>query len=127
MFQIDFDVKAIGPQDIKFPKDAKEGEPQVILTIRPYPMSKSTSRFRKVEGSDDLEIVLSGAETKRIYMYCLMKWKDLVDKNGKEVKYSEENKERIFDYENIFQTGIPAFVIAKSKALEQVKEDAEKN
>ena len=127
MFQIDFDLEDTQEKEYKFPEDAKEGEPQAILTIRPYPESMANMIIRKIDNQDGVEMVLSKAEQKKAFIYAWIGAKDLVDKNGKEIKFTEKNKSLIFDFEHIWKTGIPAFVLSKSGALYLAKEEEEKN
>lgn len=120
------DLTGVEPKEYQFPENSIEGQPTATLTIQPYPNSMSSSIIRASVGGGT-EFVMTGGENKRIFTYCLVSAKGFCDRNGKEIPMTEENKSRIFDYEHIFQTGLPAFVLEKSRALATAKAEQEKN
>jgi hypothetical protein len=70
----------------------------VELLIKPYPTRKG------LENKDESKI-------KDIYDHCLAGWKNIYDADGKEIKFNEENKDKIFDYMKPFLSFISEKVL----------------
>jgi len=95
-----------------------EFQPGVELKIRPCPASMSNIVMR------DGSMVISGEDQCRIFIYCLVDWKNVVDANDKPLPCSEEVKRKIFDFG---LGGIAPFVLRKVRLLEEEKQAEEKN
>jgi len=80
------------------------------LELRPYPTGRNDIVF-----SANQEMTITGEQRKKIFMYSLMNWKGLLDVNDKEIPYSLETKEKIFDY-NL--GGIAGFVYQYNTTFE---------
>jgi len=63
------------------------------LKLRPYPTGRNDIVF-----SSGRELTVTGKQRKKIYMYSLMGWKGLNDGSGKEIPYTNDVKELIFDH-----------------------------
>lgn len=124
MFELD--LSGAEPKEYMFPEGAKEGEPTATVTIRPFPKSLSTSITRRGENGK-IEHVFTGEDDKKVFVYCLVKATGFCDKNGKEIPMTDVNKSNIFDFEYIYNTGLPSFVINKALSMTSAKEEQEKN
>ena len=67
-------------------EDAGDG---VEFKIQPFKAS-----LRSIRPGDDLTSVLHKQS-----IYCLIGWKGIKDVNGEEVKYTEDNKKFLLDYD----------------------------
>jgi len=97
-------------------KEPSEDKP--YLQIRPYPLSRANAVF------SEKGIVLRGEDQCEVFKYCLTGWKNFVDANDKELKLTEEVKQKIYDF-NL--QGIAGFVGRIARIAEIRKESEEKN
>ena len=89
------------------------------LEIEPYPRD-----LRNFGMTPDGNLLISGKEQKKIFMRSLKNARNLTGADDKDIKLTEEIKEKIFDYQML---GIPNFVITESTGFNLQKEEAEKN
>lgn len=142
MFKIN--LKGAEPVEYAWP-EGKPKDQQAKLTIRPFPVSNSEVKMRKNVGKDDkdggdfnLEFIKEGKENKDIYLYCLLKAEGLTDQEGEKldieakisVPMGDGNvkmsvKEFIYDY--CFDSGLPGFVLKKSRMIEEEVEEEKKS
>jgi len=112
--------------DFKKTESKKYPFKEATLEIRPYPASMSTTIVRQSEDGKT-EMVISGVDKKKAFMFAFKSAKNLGDINGKDLVLTDEVKGKIFDFEHILKTGIPDFVLKESGALQKVEEAEEKN
>ncbi len=90
-----------------------------VLRIRPFPQSMDVQEIIPGGG-----IVMDGGQALKKFMYCLVGWSGVLDRNGNPVPCTEEAKKMVFDAN---MKGIPRFVRLKSEQFFQDKAVAEKN
>lgn len=88
------------------------------LLIRPYPAESATMTINQ-EG-----VLISGKQQKKIFLYCLTGWENVVDANEQPLECTTAVKETIFKHR---LGGIVDFVIGKSYEFQNKKKDQEKN
>ena len=101
----------------EIPEAPADGE-GFAISIRPYPASLSNLLVK------DDGVVISGEEQLKVFDYCVVAFHNLFDSNGKEIKATKANKKVIYDRQ---VSGIPQFVIGKSRLFDREKETQEKN
>ena len=119
--QLDFTNLSYDPKWYNFETGKaadKPGKTGAFLKVRPYPASMSNI----IVTENGIE--LSGKNQADVFMYCLTDWAGIFDAKEKKLKCSEEIKKKIFDFS---MSGIPGFVIQKSKLFEKEKAGMEKN
>ena len=104
-------------KEFDFDRNVTEVFPR--LRIQPVPRSMIDYTLSREGG-----ITMSGAADKRIFMYALMAWENVVDSQGKSIKLTSRLKESLFD-ESIL--GIANFVLLKVQKLQTAKGEQEKN
>jgi hypothetical protein len=88
------------------------------LTIRPYPQSRSDVGFKN--GT----MIISGINTRDMFMYCLTEWDGVSGSDDKPLKMTDDIKKMIYDFrlgsitnEKDEVTTMSDFVIAEARKL----------
>jgi hypothetical protein len=118
--KLDFTGLSYAPKwyDFETGKPILAPEEKPALQIRPYP-----PELRKLILKDG-GIVINGAESQKIFMYCLTGMANFIDASDKQIVCSEAVKAEIYKYD---MAGIPLFVLGKSREYENAKAASEKN
>lgn len=112
--QLDFSNLSYDAREYEYEFDGQK----CTMKIRPYPASLQNTVISK-DG-----LVLQGDDQFEIFNYCLVSFSGITDANGKAIPCNKEIKKKIFDF-NL--SGIPAFVLGKSRVFEEEKAEAEEN
>jgi len=94
----------------------------VFLKIRPRPNSKANIVYR------DGEMVFSGEDSKKDFIYCLEKWKGVDGSDDKPLPCTREVKAMLFDFSDDPEVnGMKNMVVGIGRRFHEEKEDLEKN